>query len=59
MKHHIGLKEAFGGGGRTVVRYFDEDSHGEADTLTGRDDEAWLLNKFHGLPLGVAGDGLV
>ena len=59
VKHHVGLKEALGGGGGAVVGYFNEDSRGEADTLTGGNDESWFLNEFNGLPLGVAGDGLV
>ena len=59
VKHHIGLEKAFGSGGGAVVGHFDEDGHGETDTLASRDDETWLLNKFHRLPPGVAGNGLV
>ena len=59
VEHHVGLEEAFGGGGGAVVRYFDEDGRSETDSLTGGNDEPWFLNEFNGLPLGVAGDGLV
>ena len=59
VKHHIRLEEAFGGGGGTVVGYFDKDGHGETDSLTGGNDEAWFLHEFDRLPLGVAGDSLV
>ena len=55
----FGTYEAFGGGGGTIVGHFDEHSRGETDVLTGGNDESWLLNKFHGLPLGVASDDLV
>ena len=59
MEHHVGLKESFSGGGGAVVGDFDENGGGESDGLACRDDETWLLNEFHRLPLGVAGNGLV
>ena len=59
MERHIGLKESFGSRGGAVVGDFDENGGSEPDGLACRDDEAWLLNEFHGLPLGVAGNGLV
>ena len=59
VKHHICLKEVFGGGGGAVIGHFDEDSRSETDSLTGGNDEAWFLHEFDRLPLRVAGDGLV
>ena len=59
MKRHIGLKEAFGVRGGTVVGDFDEDCGSKADILTGWDDKSRLLDEFRVFPLGVADDGLV
>ena len=42
-----------------VVGDFHEDGGGKPDVLAGRDDESWLLDEFHMLPLGVARDRLV
>ena len=41
-----------------IVGDFDENGGSEADSPTGLNDEAWLLDEFHVLPLGVARDGL-
>ena len=59
VERHVGLKEAFSGRGGAVVGDFDEDGSGKPNSLASGDDEARFLNKFHGLPFGVASDGLV
>ena len=41
-----------------IVGDFDENGCCEADRSTSLNDEAWLLDQFHVLPLGVARDGL-
>ena len=58
VERHIGLEESFSGRGGAVVGDFDEDGGGESDGLACRNDETWLLNEFHRLPLGVARNGL-
>ena len=44
---------------RAIVSDFDENCGSETNILTSRDDKVWLLDEFHGVPLGVASDGLV
>ena len=59
MKRHIGLEKAFGVGGGAIIGNLDEYCSGEANSLTGWDNEARLLDEFRVFPLGVAGNGLV
>jgi hypothetical protein len=58
MEEDVGLKESFGSGGGVIVGNLHEDSGREADLFTSGDNEAGVLNKLNGTPLGVGRDGL-